>query len=963
MITRLSLLFTALCAATPLWSADFSAADLEFFEKRIRPVLAEHCYECHSAKSKKLKGKLRLDHRAGAIKGGETGPAVVPGKPGKSLLVESIGYQNVDLEMPPKMRLADSQVADLTEWVKRGAPWPKEAVAKSGEEEMFDLAKRRAEHWVWHPVKKQTPPKVKKPGWPVSSIDNFILAKLESAGLSPSASADKRTLIRRAYYDLIGLPPTPEQVDDFLNDNSPRAFEKVVDDLLASPHFGERWARHWLDLMRYAETFGHEFDFPNLEVWRYRDYVIRAFNGDVPYDRFIMEHVAGDQITPRYAKDGGWNESRLATTWWWLGQHCHSPVDVRAYQAEIIDNQIDVLSKAFQGITVACSRCHEHKFDAISTEDYYALYGIIKSSSFSHGSVDGPRTFDEKRTGLAAIKKKIAAALGDAVKGQPTAQSEKIPEGYQLISDIRQTGGKDWFADGVAWSDGVTAQGDFTIGANAVQPVLSGWFHSGLLSRKFQGTLRSPSFTISENFIHILALGADVRFSVVVDNFRIIRNPIYGGLTRHVKNEKPHWVTFNLGMWKGHECYLEITDLSNSDPAGKGSGPDSYGAVQQLWLSANNRPPTVPLPKLPDPIKVTEEGTLKLLDEYNKLSGSIPRPAVVPVMLEGSGRNEKLFVRGSHKNLGAEVPRQYLTALVAKNLPKPRGTGRLELAREIASDKNPLTARVYANRIWHHLFGRGIVPSTDNFGVLGEKPSHPELLDWLAGRLVEQKWSTKKLIREVMLSKTYQMSSKPTDLAAETKDPSNVLLHRMSVRRLQGEVIRDAVLAVAGRLDKKMYGPPVAVHLTTFMEGRGRPGRSGPVDGAGRRTVYQEVRRNFLSPMNMAFDAPIPHSSVGRRSSSNVPAQALIMMNDPFVVDQSKVWAKRILEAGKDDAERVSVAYQLAFSRLPDPKEIRAAQTFLITQAKAHGEAQPGEKAWSDLCHGLFNVKEFVFLN
>ncbi|MDP6903665.1 MAG: DUF1549 domain-containing protein, partial [Verrucomicrobiota bacterium] len=468
MITRLSLLFTALCAATPLWSADFSAADLEFFEKRIRPVLAEHCYECHSAKSKKLKGKLRLDHRAGAIKGGETGPAVVPGKPGKSLLVESIGYQNVDLEMPPKMRLADSQVADLTEWVKRGAPWPKEAVAKSGEEEMFDLAKRRAEHWVWHPVKKQTPPKVKKPGWPVSSIDNFILAKLESVGLSPSASADKRTLIRRAYYDLIGLPPTPEQVDDFLNDNSPRAFEKVVDDLLASPHFGERWARHWLDLMRYAETFGHEFDFPNLEVWRYRDYVIRAFNGDVPYDRFIMEHVAGDQITPRYAKDGGWNESRLATTWWWMGQHCHSPVDVRAYQAEIIDNQIDVLSKAFQGITVACSRCHEHKFDAISTEDYYALYGIIKSSSFSHGSVDGPRTFDEKRTGLAAIKKKIAAALGDAVKGQPAAQSEKVPEGYQLISDIRQTGGKDWFADGVAWSDGVTAQGDFTIGANAV---------------------------------------------------------------------------------------------------------------------------------------------------------------------------------------------------------------------------------------------------------------------------------------------------------------------------------------------------------------------------------------------------------------------------------------------------------------------------------------------------------------
>jgi hypothetical protein len=564
---------------------------------------------------------------------------------------------------------------------------------------------------------------------------------------------------------------------------------------------------------------------------------------------------------------------------------------------------------------------------------------------------------------LASIKKKVATAIGSVVKEQPAAQPETMPEGYQLISDIRKTKGKDWFADGIAWDNGLTAQGDFTIEAKAVQPVLPGWLHSGLLSRKFQGTLRSPSFTISKNFIHILALGADVRFNVVVDNFRIIRNPIYGGLTRHVKNEKPHWVTFNLGMWKGHDCYLEITDLSNSDPAGKGSGPDSYGAVQQLLLSANNRPPSVPVMKLPEPIKITEGETHKLLDEYNKLSGSIPRPAVVPVMLEGSGRNEKLFVRGSHKNLGGGVPRQYLSALVAKNLPKPSGTGRLELAREIANSKNPLTARVYANRIWHHLFGRGIVPSTDNFGVLGEKPSHPELLDWLAGRLVEQKWSTKKLIREVMLSKTYQMSSKPSDAIAETKDPANVLLHRMSVRRMQGEVIRDAVLAVAGRLDKKMYGPPVAVHLTTFMEGRGRPGRSGPVDGAGRRTIYQEVRRNFLSPMNMAFDAPIPHSSVGRRSSSNVPAQALIMMNDPFVVEQSRVWAKRILGTGKDDVERVNIAYQLAFGRLPDQQEALTSSAFLVAQAKVHGEVQPGEKAWSDLCHGLFNVKEFVFLN
>ena len=947
-----------------LVSAEFPAADLEFFEKRVRPLLAEYCYKCHSAKSKKLKGKLRLDYREGAIKGGETGPAVVPGKPEESLLVESIRYQNEDLEMPPKKRLSAAQVADLTEWVKRGAPWPKEAVAEAGEKEKFDLAKRKAEHWAWHPVTKETPPKVKKTDWPVSSIDNFILTRLEAAGLKPAGPADKRTLIRRAYYDLIGLPPTPGQITTFLKDDSPAAFANVVDELLASQHFGERWARHWLDLMRYAETFGHEFDFPNQEVWRYRDYLIRAFNDDVPYDRFVMEHIAGDQIAPRYAKDGGWNESRLATAWWWLGQHCHSPVDVRAYQAEVIDNQIDVLGKAFQGMTLACSRCHDHKFDAVSSEDYYALYGVIESSSFSHGSVDGPQTFEEKRAGLIAIKKKIATALGDTVKVQPAAQPETIPEGYRLISDIRKTKGKDWFADGEAWNGALTASRDFMAGAKGVRPVLFDWLHSGLLSRKFQGTLRSPTFTISENFIHLLALGADVRMNVVIDNFKIIRNPIYGGLTRHIKNEKPHWVTFNLGMWKGHDCYVEIADLSNGDPGGKGSGPDAYGAVQQLWLTANNRPPAMPLPKLPEEIKLTEGAATKQLAEYNKLAGSIPRPVMVPVMLEGTGRNEKLFIRGSHKNLGAEVPRQYLTALVAQNSPKAKGTGRLELAREIVTPKNPLTARVYANRIWLHLFGRGLVPTTDNFGMLGAKPTHPKLLDWLAHRLVANEWSTKKLIREIMLSRTYQMSSEPADALAEQKDSGNDLLHRMRVRRLEGEIIRDAILAVSGQLDKKMHGAPVPTHLTSFMEGRGRPGRSGPVDGAGRRTIYVEVRRNFISPMMLAFDAPIPHSCIGRRATSNVPAQALIMMNDPFVLQQAQLWAKRILgDSSAANPERVTAAYQTAFGRLPSADEQQAAKAFLDTQAKAHGEAKPDEKAWADLCHVLFNVKEFAFVN
>ena len=957
MNTRFLLLSVVLWVASSLSGVDFTAADLEFFEKKIRPVLAEHCYKCHSADAKKLKGDLMLDHRAGVFKGGDTGPAIVSRKPEQSLLIEAIEYDNVDLEMPPRGKLSDQQIADFTEWVKRGAPWPKEAAVGPGAREQFDLAKRKAEHWAWQPVQAGAPPKVKQADWPASPIDQFILAKLEAAGLKPAGPADKRALIRRAYFDLIGLPPTPEQVQAFVADNSPKAFEKVVDELLASPHFGERWGRHWLDLMRYAETFGHEFDFMNQEVWRYRDYVIRAFNGDVPYDRFVKEHIAGDLLQPRYAKDGGWNESRLATAWWWLGQHCHSPVDVRAYQAEVIDNQIDVIGKAFQGMTIACARCHDHKFDAISTADYYALYGLIESGSFSHGAVDGPEKFAALQKGLADLKQKIRPTLPkqDEAAPAPAEANEK----HQLISDIRKTQGRDWFADGEAWADALTQPGDFTVNAKAARRTLPNWLHSAKLSRKLQGTLRSPTFTLSENHVHLLTMGRDVRINLVVDNFKIIRNPIYGGLTRNMNNEEPHWEVFNVSMWKGHQCYIEIADLTNSDPAGRGSGADGWAAVQQLWISAEGRPPAGALAKRPAEMPLAVEALPHGI-AYQKLAGSVARPTVVPVMLEGTARNEKVFIRGSHKNLGNEVPRRFLEAL--DSAPTVDQTGRFELAKQIADPANPLTARVYANRIWHHLFGRGIVPSTDNFGVLGEAPTHPALLDWLANHLVQKGWSTKETIRTIMLSQTYRMSSKPTDDAAEEKDPTNKLLHRMRVRRLQGEAIRDAILAVSGRLNKKMFGPPVAVHLTSFMEGRGRP-RSGPLDGAGRRTVYQEVRRNFLSPMMLAFDMPQPLSTFGRRTASNVPAQALIMMNDPFVVEQSKLWGKRMLAAGPDDAVRVRTAYALAFSREPSDAEQATASAFLTAQAKAHGEAQPGEKAWADFCHALLNVKEFVFLN
>jgi len=379
----------------------------EFFEQKIRPVLADRCYPCHSATSEKLKGGLHLDSREGALKGGDTRPAIVPGDPEKSLLVEAIGYKNVDLQMPPKKKLAEENISDFVSWIKMGAPWPGVVSQNiSARPSTFNLEQRREKHWSWKPIQSERPPAVKETKWPESAVDRFILSKLEESHLTPAPSADKRTLIRRTYFDLIGLPPKPSEVETFLNDSSPGAFEKVVDRLLASPQFGERWARHWLDLARYSETLGHEFDYANFNAWRYRDYVIRAFNSDVPYNQFVVEQIAGDLLEhPRRHPTEGFNEAVIGTGFFWLGQRSHSPVDVRLEQAEVVANQIDVTTKTFLGLTVACARCHDHKFDAISTRDYYSLYGVLSSSRYTQHSIGPTEALAERAAALKALKR------------------------------------------------------------------------------------------------------------------------------------------------------------------------------------------------------------------------------------------------------------------------------------------------------------------------------------------------------------------------------------------------------------------------------------------------------------------------------------------------------------------------------------------------------------------------------
>ena len=1117
----LVLVAAVLCAAgAAADSGTAGVSDAEFFEARIRPLLSEHCYKCHSARAQKLRGGLRLDSRDLVMKGGESGPAVVAGEPGQSRLIEAVSYHNPDLQMPPKTRLSEQQVRDLSEWVKRGVTWPAEstqvaAAASAGE--AFDLWRRRAAHWAWQPVRATTPPAVKDAAWGARPVDAFIRSKLESAGLEPAPPADRRTLIRRLSFVLTGLPPSVEDVESFVADTSAGATERVVDRLLASPHFGERWARHWMDLVRYSDTLGNEADMPVHNAWRYRDYLVRAFNADLPYDQLVLEHVAGDLLPePRMDPEQRFNESAIGTGFYWMAEGKRSPVDLRLAQADAFDNRMDVLCKTFLGLTVACARCHDHKFDAISSADYYGLYGYLKSSRYTQALLNRA-PFDAKAAELAALKEQVrraagaaladrAAGIGDylkrgggvaqpgevtdastawamAVEGAsdpshplylwrrmeelgPAAPRDEFAARWKVLTEeLRSRAAADksagrrkedvelahfekgefggWTTEDQAFGARPLRAGDFLPSRDADRPVgafvrAGGWAHSGGLSRNLQGILRSPEFTVDRRYLHLLVAGHSSRVTVAVDQFFMIQDPLYGSLRRVLDSDAPRWVTFDLGLWKGRPAFVELADTTTQDlhdmkPPG-GCGREGYAALGRAVLSDQGPPAmTLPLPGLAligggavnslgalaeryeqvvrDSLEKFRDGNLstapdadaraavlaglvdaRLLDatpdhpsppslqgqlaQWAQVEASLPEPIRAPAMTEGVPQDEYVFVRGNPKTAGPTVPRRMLEALCGPAKDQQgapaAGSGRLELARQIARPDNPLLARVMVNRAWHYVFGRGIVASTDNFGALGDRPTHPEVLDYLADRFVREGWSLKKLLRELVLSNAFAMSSRAS-AAADGADPDNRLLHRANVRRLEAEAVRDSVLAVSGRLDRTMYGPGVEVYMTPFMDNNygddyGRPKSSGPLDGGGRRSIYQIVRRNFMNPMLVAFDFPQPLNTVGRRSVSNVPAQALILMNDPFVAEQAKVWARRVIASKDADASgRVRQMYLEAFARPPTDGELQAALRFLDHHAEVLAipadRRAADEQLWADLAQVLINVKEFSYLN
>jgi hypothetical protein len=636
----------------------------------------------------------------------------------------------------------------------------------------------------------------------------------------------------------------------------------------------------------------------------------------------------------------------------------------------------------------AFARCHDHKFDAISTRDYYALSGYLLSSRHQHAFIDPPGRIAARAGELRALKERLRRSIEASAPFRDAAASlewqagpaPSAAEGSILVEDFSGPGFDGWSVAGDAFGDGPTRRGDWLIreaaGRSRAAAVAPGVAHSGLVADRLQGVLRSRTFVIDRRYLHTLAAGREGRIHVVIDGFEKIRAPIYGGLTIAVNSELAAWHTQDLEMWMGHRAYLEIADGATVNytsyvaqgPSGYYPG-DGYIAVDEIRASDSKSPPgtsRVIAREVADLGGCGRPCAAHPWDDdlvgYRALAASIPEPSLAPAIVDGTGEDARVHVRGSPRNLGPVVPRRFLEAISGPDQdppPSASGSGRLELARRLVDPARPLLARVLVNRVWKHHFGAGLVRTPDDFGVMGRAPTHPELLDDLAARFLAGGWSIKALHRQVVLSAAYRMDSTASP-EAERLDPGNQGLHRMNVRRLEAESLRDALLTVSGRLDRRAFGPSVAPYLTPFMEGRGRPPASGPLDGAGRRSIYLDVRRNFLNPMFLAFDFPVPASPMGQRNVSNVPAQALTLLNDPFVLEQARLWAERL----RDEAparDRLDRLYELAFGRPPGDEERTAALAFLAGQARDHG---PGDdvRAWADLCHVLINVKEFIYI-
>ena len=898
-----------------------------FFEANVRPVLIEHCLKCHGPE--KQESGLRLDSRAAALKGGNTGPAIDLADPDGSTILLAIEHEDDLLKMPPEEKLPDPEVEAITAWVRMGAPWPEEpsATVQAG-------ADPEAKHWAFEPVRAVGPPEVRDPSWVATPVDAFILARLEAEGLTPSPSVDRRTLIRRASFDLLGLPPTPEEVDAFVADTEADAYPKLIDRLLASPRYGERWGRHWLDVARYADTKGYVFQEERRYPYSYtyRDYVIGAFNADLPFDRFIVQQVAADSL-PEAKRTPGLQAALGFLT---LGRRFLNN------QQDIIDDRIDVVSRGLLGLTVACARCHDHKYDPIPTEDYYSLYGIFNSSTEPDDlpligePPAGPEADDYRKQ--VAERQVAYDAMLESFRDQARGELRSKVGAYLGAADDLEFNPRH-------------ADFDARTRADDLKPeLLRGFMESwkGLLAR----TRQAPDSVLAP-WHAFAALPADefaAQAEVVADRFRADDE---ASPARRAAEAVALPAPDSLRTLV--DRYGQILARSLESP---GSEADpALDAVRNLIEAADG-----PFAFLDGDL---ESGRLlnkadrnKLRDLRKKIDALVvSHPGAPPRAMVLVDRPEpiepRVLLRGNVGRPGKEVPRRFLAALSGpERTPFRQGSGRLELAQAIASPTNPLTARVMVNRVWMHHFGEGLVRTPSDFGLRSEPPSHPELLDHLAARFVAGGWSVKDLHRVIMLSNAYRQRSEPRPEGLEV-DPENRLLWRQDRRRLEFEALRDALLAASGRLDPTMGGRSVSISRTPFTN---------------RRTVYGFIDRSDLEGVFRAFDLASPEASSPKRFETTVPQQALYLMNGPFVIEQVRQLAARAdREAGGNDLEgHVRALHRRLFAREPSPDEIALAARFLEHRAESGDDEAPAKgrlSPWESYTQVLLLTNEFLFVD
>jgi cytochrome c553 len=890
----LPLLATACLVEVPARAAEPAPEGITFFEAKIRPVLVAQCYSCHA--ETKQRGGLRLDTKDAVLKGGDSGPAFIAGKPNESLLVKALRYQ--DLKMPPKKKLADTVVADFVKWIEMGAPDPRDgkhvAVAS------IDFAQAR-QFWSFQLPRKVEPPKVQNGQWPKNAIDHFVLAGLEAAKLQPVKPAEKRALIRRATFGLTGLPPTPEEVDAFLKDESAQAFAKVVDRLLASPQYGERWARYWLDVARYAEDQAHTFGVePNTSAYRYRDWVIAAFNQDMPYDRFAKLQIAADLIE----SDEKERIKQLpALGFFGLGAQYYKNTDAAKAAADELDDRVDTLSRGFLGLTVSCARCHDHKFDPIPTQDYYSLAGIFQSCRLANVPLVPAADVQVYQEGLKRARE-LDGAFKAFVRAERAAANEaQAAEIARYLQAVRKYQARH------------LAEPKWSVAQQAKQDEL----HAGTLDRWVKYLSGNPKVAALSPWRELpqprMEAGKEEAVVTAAESFQ---KYVQATLAEKAKGKIDNDKNALLQALFGDNGLFTINDqeLKSRLPA------DKKQRFEQM-----------------------EQELAKLRKEApEKISTRFP---IAHALSEAAPTDMKVFVRGNPAKLGELAPRRFLRILAGDNPALfSKGSGRLELAEAIASKDNPLTARVLVNRVWQQHFGRGIVATPSNFGHLGARPTHPELLDYLACRFVESGWSVKALHRDIMLSATYQLSSDADEHNLST-DGDNQHLWRMNRRRLDIEAWRDSILTVSGKLDGTQGGPSVDLGVA----------------GNRRRTVYSKVSRHELNPLLRLFDFPDANISSEKRTDTTVPQQQLFVLNSPFVVDQARALAARVQAEAKDDEARVERAYLLAYGRPAAEGEIQRTLAFL--QGEDSAEEKPRNKLtrWERFTQALLGSNEFLYID